>query len=365
MNTCVTILEGSPISKQPLLGKPCSHYVNATLKEANISLDNTKASNYLFIREDAPLIQSQTLIALLENSDEFPNCIYSIDDNLPLALAFSAEVLENYFPEKTILNLEEAINYLKQNGLMVMPFQDEFAHCYIAVQSTFQYAEVLNALQTITIEKHLLNGVLFISPQTVFISPETIIGKGTIVYGGNVLEGESVVGENCILYPNNRFKDASIGNNVTVENSVLLECSVGNKTTVGPFAYLRPHTKVGDNCRIGDFVEIKNSNIDNGTKVSHLTYVGDSDLGKNINLGCGVVFVNYDGKSKNRSTIQDNAFIGCNTNIISPVQVGEHAYIAAGSTITENVPDNALYVARAHGTIKEEWVTKRKKDGKL
>ncbi|MBN1776884.1 MAG: bifunctional UDP-N-acetylglucosamine diphosphorylase/glucosamine-1-phosphate N-acetyltransferase GlmU, partial [Clostridiales bacterium] len=165
--------------------------------------------------------------------------------------------------------------------------------------------------------------------------------------------------------PGSRFSDAVVGDETIVENSVLLQCFVGSHTTVGPFAYLRPKANIGDHCRIGDFVEIKNSNVGDGTKISHLTYVGDGDLGRHINLGCGVVFSNYDGKVKQRTVVDDNAFIGCNVNLIPPLHVGRDAYIAAGSTVDQDVPPDALYIARARGAIKEGWVTRRKEKGKL
>ena len=161
------------------------------------------------------------------------------------------------------------------------------------------------------------------------------------------------------------MSNATIGDGTTVEASVLIDCRVGSHTTVGPNAYLRPKANVGDHCRIGDFVEIKNSNIGDGTKVSHLTYVGDADLGKNINLGCGVVFSNYDGKRKYRSTVGDDAFIGCNVNLVSPVSIEAGAYIAAGSTITKDVPAGALAIARERQRNLSGWVETRKAEGKL
>lgn len=212
---------------------------------------------------------------------------------------------------------------------------------------------------------HMANGVTFIDPDHTYIDADVTIASGTVIYPNNTLQNGTVIGQNCTLLPNSRISAAKIGDSVTIESSVLLECEVGKGTTVGPFAYLRPHTVVGEGCRIGDFVEIKNSHIGNKTKVSHLTYVGDSDLGEDINLGCGVVFVNYDGKNKRRSVVEDKAFIGCNTNLVAPVHVGKEAYIAAGATVTEDIPEGALYIARARGTIKEGWVLKRKADGKL
>lgn len=214
-------------------------------------------------------------------------------------------------------------------------------------------------------QKHMANGVTLIDAEHTYIDADVSIGEGTTIYPNCTLQSGTVVGKNCMLFPNSRFSKAIIMDNVTVESSILIECSIGMGTTVGPFAYIRPGSVVGEKCRVGDFVEIKNSTIGNGTKVSHLTYVGDSDLGTDINLGCGVVFVNYDGKVKKRSIVEDNAFIGCNTNLVAPVHVGKAAYIAAGTTITEDVPDGALYIARSRGTIKEGWVYKRKEDGKL
>ena len=138
----------------------------------------------------------------------------------------------------------------------------------------------------------------------------------------------------------------------------MMQSTVDENTKIGPFAYIRPNSKIGKNIKIGDFVEIKNATIDDGTKVSHLTYVGDADVGKKVNFGCGTVLVNYDGKNKYRSTIEDNAFIGCNTNLVSPVKVEKNAFIAAGSTITDDVPEETLAIARARQVIKYGWKKK-------
>ena len=207
--------------------------------------------------------------------------------------------------------------------------------------------------------EYLDAGVVFIDLKAVYIDEGVRIGKGTVIYPCVVLEGDVEIGENCTIGQNTRIKDSIIGNGTSIQSSVILESKVGNETSVGPFAYLRPNSEVGSHCKVGDFVEIKNSRLDDGAKAAHLTYVGDSDVGKKVNLGCGVVFVNYDGSKKYRSVVEDGAFIGCNVNLVSPVHVGKDAYVAAGSTITNDVEDGALYVARSKSRSIEGWVEKR------
>ncbi len=207
--------------------------------------------------------------------------------------------------------------------------------------------------------EYLDAGVVFIDLKAVYIDEGVRIGKGTVIYPCVVLEGDVEIGENCTIGQNTRIKDSIIGNGTSIQSSVILESKVGNETSVGPFAYLRPNSEIGSHCKVGDFVEIKNSRLDDGAKAAHLTYVGDSDVGKKVNLGCGVVFVNYDGSKKYRSVVEDGAFIGCNVNLVSPVHVGKDAYVAAGSTITNDVEVGALYVARSKGKSIEGWVEKR------
>lgn len=209
---------------------------------------------------------------------------------------------------------------------------------------------------------HMDNGVIIMDPRNTYIECDVIIGQDTVIYPGNVIEGTTVIGENCVLYSNNRITNGIIGDDVTVENSVVLNSKIGDNTTVGPFAYIRPETTIGNNARIGDFVEIKKSSIGDGTKVSHLTYIGDAEVGEKCNFGCGTVVVNYDGKAKYKTTIGNNVFIGCNANLVSPVEVEDNTYIAAGSTITEKVPEGSLAIARARQINKENWVYDKNKN---
>lgn len=207
----------------------------------------------------------------------------------------------------------------------------------------------------------MLEGVTVINPENTYIEAGVKIGRDTIIYPGAVIEGKTKIGTGCILYPDCMIKDCVIGDRVEIRSSTLLESSVGSDTKVGPYAYVRPASEIGCNVKIGDFVEVKKSKIGDGTKISHLTYVGDSEVGKGVNFGCGTVTVNYDGKNKFKTEIGDGAFIGCNTNLVAPVKVGDNAFIAAGSTITDEIPGDAFAIARSRQTVKKGWVKPKDK----
>lgn len=230
----------------------------------------------------------------------------------------------------------------------------------LGVNDRIQLAYMSKILRRRINEEHMKNGVEFIDPESAYIDPDTAIGRDTVIYPGVTLENGCRIGERVNLYPGSRISNSKIGDETNVQNSVVLDTEIGSNSTIGPNAYLRPGTKIGDGCRVGDFVEVKNSSIGDGTKVSHLTYIGDSDLGSGINIGCGVVFVNYDGKKKYRSKIGDNVFIGCNSNIISPIDIGDNSYIAAATTITEDVPNDSFVIGRSRQINKTDWKDKRK-----
>ncbi len=197
-----------------------------------------------------------------------------------------------------------------------------------------------------------------IDPQSTYIDAGVKIGADTVVYPGVTIEGDSEIGQDVKLYPGSRITDSKVGNGSVVQNSVLQKAEIGENSTIGPYAYLRPNTVVGNGCRVGDFVEVKNAHIKDGAKVSHLTYVGDGEIGENSNIGCGVVFVNYDGKKKSRTIIGKNAFVGCNVNLIAPVEVGDGAFVAAGTTVTQNVEPDALAIGRSKQKNIEGWAKK-------
>ena len=210
------------------------------------------------------------------------------------------------------------------------------------------------------IQRLLDGGVTILDTNNCYIDPRVKIGAGTVLLPGTILRGSTVIGENCTIGPNTMLTDCTVGHDTEVNASQGTDTRVGNHTNVGPFAYMRPGSVVGDHVKVGDFVEIKNSVIGNGTKISHLTYVGDSDVGERVNFGCGTVTTNYDGFQKYRCTIGNDVFIGCNTNLVAPVTLGDGSYTAAGSTITRDVPADALGVARARQENKDGWAERNR-----
>ncbi|MBQ3842445.1 MAG: bifunctional UDP-N-acetylglucosamine diphosphorylase/glucosamine-1-phosphate N-acetyltransferase GlmU [Ruminiclostridium sp.] len=205
------------------------------------------------------------------------------------------------------------------------------------------------------IAKHLDNGVEFVSTDGVIIGRDVTIGADTRILPGTILRGKTTIGEGCVLGPNTLIENCRIGNGVILNSVQAYDSRVCDHVKAGPFVQLRPGTVLHDGVKIGDFVEVKNSEIGVNTAIAHLTYVGDSDVGKGVNFGCGCVTANYDGINKYRTKIGDYAFIGCNTNLIAPVEIGENATTAAGSTITKSVPPDSLAVERAQTKIIDHW----------
>ena len=256
--------------------------------------------------------------------------------------------------------LTDTIEILLNEGKRVDAIAIEESDDIAGVNSRVQLAGVTQVMKKRINEKHMANGVTLVDPANTYIEADVVIGKDTIIEPGCMLQGNTVIGENCRIGYNSKLTNMTIKDYVDIEVSVLTDSFVDEGTHVGPFAYVRPNSHIGKNIKVGDFVEIKNANIGDGTKISHLTYVGDADVGENVNFGCGTVIVNYDGQKKHRTTIGNNAFIGCNTNLVSPVTIEDNAYTAAGSTITKTVPENSLAIARAKQENKENWVLKKR-----
>lgn len=232
------------------------------------------------------------------------------------------------------------------------------APSFLPVEDAAALQAAMPAARALLARRMAMNGVTVVDPENTYVDPRCAVSPEVTLLPGTILRGRTVIGRGCEIGPNTMIRDCTVGAYTTVNASQLNESVIGSHTTVGPFAYVRPGCAVGDHCRIGDFVELKNSRLDDGTKVSHLTYVGDSDVGKRVNFGCGTVTTNYNGLHKYRCTVGDDVFLGCNTNLIAPVTIGDGAYTAAGSTVDRDVPAGALAIARTRQENKLGWAAR-------
>ncbi|TQX74253.1 bifunctional UDP-N-acetylglucosamine diphosphorylase/glucosamine-1-phosphate N-acetyltransferase GlmU, partial [Clostridioides difficile] len=255
--------------------------------------------------------------------------------------------------------LTDTAKIMRDKGLKVGAFAGSTIEELMGVNSRVELSKAEEIMRRRINESHMVNGVTIIDTNSTYIESDVMIGNDTIIYPGVMLQGKTRIGSDCIIGMNSSITNSEIGDGTEIKNSTIIDSKVGENSTVGPYAYLRPKSDLGNNVKIGDFVEVKNAIIEDGSKASHLSYIGDAHVGKNVNIGCGVVFVNYDGKNKFKSIVKDNAFIGSNSNLVAPVVVEEKGYIATGSTITHDVPDGALAIARERQVIKEGWVEKK------
>ena len=254
--------------------------------------------------------------------------------------------------------LPDVIEILQKQGEVVEAYVTGDFEETLGVNDRVALSQAEALMRTRINEKHMRNGVTIINPDATYISAEAMIGRDTVIQPGSMIEGTTVIGEDCIIGPNTQIIDSRIGDRTTVHSSVVRESAVAEDTAIGPFANIRPLSDIGSHVKIGNFVEVKKSKLGNDTKVSHLSYIGDAEIGSNVNVGCGSITVNYDGKNKFQTIIEDDVFVGCNTNLVAPVKVGKGSFIAAGSTITKEVPEDALAIARARQENKPNYVSK-------
>ncbi|MGM9583599.1 MAG: bifunctional UDP-N-acetylglucosamine diphosphorylase/glucosamine-1-phosphate N-acetyltransferase GlmU [Phascolarctobacterium sp.] len=254
--------------------------------------------------------------------------------------------------------LTDVLEKLNEAGQKVGGVVTEDSDMVMGINSRKQLSVAEGVMRQRILDKLMDNGVTIMDPASTFIEGTVKIGRDTIIYPYTWLEGSTVIGEDCEIGPNARFTNVKIGNDNHLQFIYGHDCEVKNHVTAGPYVHLRPDTVISDHVKIGNYVEVKNSNVGEGTKLPHLTYIGDSDIGSGVNMGCGCITVNYDGKKKHRTIIGDNAFVGCNTNLVAPVTVQANTYIGAGSTITKEVPENALGIARAKQKNIEGWAEK-------
>ncbi len=268
---------------------------------------------------------------------------------------FLFELFEHTDPKEEKF-LTEALAYLSDRVETATTFVAAKKELYMTAADPLELIKLNAVARTLVLTKLCRAGVEFLCTDGILIAPSVTVGKGTTVLPGTILKGNTAIGENCEIGPNSYLENCAVGNGCKIFAAKMTDAVLKDGVRIGPFSQIRPGTVVGEGVKIGDYVEIKNSNIGAGTSVAHLTYIGDADVGEGVNFGCGVCVANFDGQKKARTVIGDNAFLGCNTNLVAPVKVGASAYTAAGTTVTEDVPDEALCIGRARQENKEGWV---------
>lgn len=256
--------------------------------------------------------------------------------------------------------LTDMIGMLRAEGLPVRAMTTTDPSETLGVNSRVQLAEAARVMQRRINRAHMLAGVTMTDPDLVWIAPTVRIGRDTVVEPLSFLLGETTVGEDCVIGPDTRLTDCTVGDGCVVDSSVAIESRLADHVNVGPRSYLRPGTRLLDSAKVGTSVEIKNSTIGEGSKVPHLSYMGDATVGKGVNIGAGTITCNYDGERKNPTVIGDGAFIGSDTMLIAPVTVGEGAVIGAGSAIARDVPADALALERTEQHTIEQWARRRR-----
>lgn len=254
--------------------------------------------------------------------------------------------------------LPDVIEILKQQGEVVSAYVTENFSETLGVNDRVALAQAEQLMRDRINETHMRNGVSLINPANTYIGVDVKIGSDTVIQPGVMLEGNTVIGEDCHIGPNSRITNSTIGDRTKVDSSVVDSSVVGSDVAVGPFAHIRPATNVGNRAKVGNFVELKKTTLGEGSKASHLTYLGDAEIGTDVNIGCGTITVNYDGVNKFKTTIGDRSFIGCNANLVAPVTINSDTYVAAGTTITKEVPPFALAIGRSRQENKENYANK-------
>ncbi len=255
--------------------------------------------------------------------------------------------------------LTDIVEFLKDKGIIIGGYRPDNEEEIIGINTKYQLSLVQNIMNRNNLIKLMEEGVIIEDPGTTYIESAVTIGADTRILPSTYIEGDTKIGPKNVIGPGVRIRDCIIGHGNEIEFSVLKSSDIGSGCTIGPYAHIRPGCSIEGKNRVGNFVEVKNSRLEKGSKVAHLSYIGDGDVGVGANIGCGVVFVNYDGKKKHRTIIEDGAFIGCNVNLIAPVRIKKDAYIAAGSTITKDVEAYCLAIERGKQVEIKDWVKRK------
>jgi len=260
--------------------------------------------------------------------------------------------------------LPDVLQILREQSDLISAYVTDNPKEGIGVNDRVQLSAAEKYLRQRINEQHMKNGVTIIDPDSTYIEADVVIEADTVIHPGTHLKGNTKIGAGCVIGPNAELIDCQVESHVHIRYSVAAGSVIRQAATVGPFSYIRPGSDVGEEAKVGNFVELKNTKLGKKSKVPHLSYVGDSEVGRFVNIGCGAITVNYDGINKHKTIIGDESFIGCNANLVAPVTIGDGAYIAAGSTITDDVASEALAIARARQINKAYYAKKMLKSNK-
>ena len=351
-DTIVVLCGDTPLVKEETLKRLFDYHIEHGYHATVLTTTVDNPTGYGRIIRD----ENKDLLKIVEQKDaneeekkakEINSGIYCFNGK---SLRESLDLLDNNNAQGEYY-LTDTIKIMRDKGQKVGAYNGSTIEELMGVNSRVELSKAEEIMRRRINESHMVNGVTIIDVNSTYIEADVEIGNDTIVYPGAMLRGNTKIGTNCVIGMNCSITNSQIGNYTEVQSSTIVDSTVGENTTVGPYAYLRPNSNIGNN--------VKNATIEDNSKASHLSYIGDAHVGKDVNIGCGVVFVNYDGKNKFKSTVKDGAFIGSNSNLVAPVTVEEKGYIATGSTITNDVPQGALAVARERQVIKEGWVAKK------
>ena len=362
----VTVIGYDGESVKDYFGKDSTYVYQASADStaealrAGLSAVSADKGYVLVIAGNLPLISDGTVTALLDAAKKgSASRLICLSENVTLIVAaycFEIRAIRECL-DRPVDSIEQCVGALRKDGRMVV---DVYAPEIEGIEvNTREDLWCCSEIMRREINAaHMRAGVTFIDPNTAYIDADVKIGMDTVIHPNVELLGNTVIGEGCTLHSGCRLESTKVGNNCVLDAVVGIEAEVADGAKIGPFVRLRPNSHIGAGCKIGNFVEVKNSTVGEKTSIAHLTYVGDADVGSRVNMGCGTVFVNYDGFKKHRTTVGNNVFLGCQTALVAPVKVGDDVYTGAGSVITDDIPNGALAMARCRQENKEGWVEK-------
>ncbi|MBU6133712.1 bifunctional UDP-N-acetylglucosamine diphosphorylase/glucosamine-1-phosphate N-acetyltransferase GlmU [Staphylococcus xylosus] len=357
--TTLVVCGDTPLITATTLKSMIEHHENTKAQATVLSATTENPFGYGRILRDS----AQRLTKIVEQKDaseterqinEISSGIFAFDNQI---LFEKLELVKNENAQKEYYLPDVLSLILEDEGIVEIYHTDDFEEI-MGVNDRVMLSEAEKAFKKRTNEQHMKNGVTIIDPATTYIGADVIIGEDTVIEPGVKLVGNTVIGEDTIVGQYTEITNSKVGSNVTIKQSIINEAIVGDYTNIGPFAQLRPGADLGEKVKVGNFVEVKKSVVKTGAKLPHLSYIGDAEIGERTNVGCGSITVNYDGINKFKTIIGNDSFIGCNTNLVAPITLGDRSFIAAGSTITDNVPQDSLALARVRQTTKEGYLKK-------